>query len=137
MRTNEIPLVLVAEDDPDDQYFFQEALAAASPPDVEAHYLIDGDQLMRLLREKMQQGCMPRLVVLDLHMLVCDGRATLRKLKSDPATAGIPVVILTTSDDADDMEFCKSQGAAAFFRKPSSIMALVELVRALKRDYLQ
>ncbi len=137
MRTNELPLVLVAEDDPDDQYFFQEALAAACPPAVEAHYLIDGDQLMRLLREKIQQGCIPSLVVLDLHMLVCDGRATLRQLKGDPATAGIPVVILTTSDDADDREFCKSQGAAAFFRKPSSIIGLVELIRGLQKEYLQ
>ncbi len=129
-------LVLVAEDDPDDQFFFQEAVEAVCPREVETHFLLDGAQLLRSLRDKMDKGCTPRLVVLDLNMLVLDGRSTLHEIKADPAFANIPVVVLTTSGDEEDVEYCRRHGAAAYFRKPSSIMGLVEIVRRLREDYL-
>jgi CheY-like chemotaxis protein len=69
-------------------------------------------------------------------MKVKDGKATLREIKADPAFANVPVVILSTSADEVDMEFCKRHGAAAYFRKPSSIVELVEVLRTLKREYL-
>jgi hypothetical protein len=47
-------LLLVAEDDPDDQYFFQEALAVVSPRGVETHFVLDGAQLMKALGEKIR-----------------------------------------------------------------------------------
>lgn len=129
-------LVLVAEDDPDDQFFFQEAIEAVCPREVETHFLLDGAQLMKSLREKMDQGFTPKLVILDLNMLVLDGRSTLHKIKADPAFTNIPVVILTTSGNEEDVQYCKLHGAAAYFRKPSSIMGLVEIVRRLREDYL-
>ncbi len=133
---NEHALILVAEDDPDDQYFFQEAVEVVCPGETETHFLWDGDQLMRFLREKTKQEYRRNLVVLDLNMQVKDGRTTLREIKADPALAKIPVVILSTSANEEDAEYCKSHGAAAYFRKPDSIMGLVEIMRTLNRDYL-
>ena len=69
-------------------------------------------------------------------MKVKDGKTTLRELKADPAFANIPVVILSTSSDERDMEFCKRNGAAAYFRKPSSILGLIEIMRTLRTEYL-
>lgn len=133
---NERALILVAEDDPDDQYFFQEAIAVVCPGEVEAHFLYDGAQLMRSLREKSQQGYRRNLVVLDINMKVKDGKTTLREIKADPALANIPVVILSTSSDQADIEYCKRNGAAAYFRKPSSIMELIDILRTLRKEYL-
>lgn len=129
------PLLLVAEDDLDDQYFFQEALKVVCPRGVEIHFVLDGAQLLKLLREKIKETHRRNLVVLDLNMRVKDGRATLREIKSDPAFEGIPVVVLSTSSNVEDFEYCRHYGAA-YYRKPDSIVELVKIVRALYRDHL-
>lgn len=128
-------LLLVAEDDPDDQYFFQEALAVVSPRDVETHFVLDGAQLIKALRERLNGTYRRNLVVLDLNMRVKDGRATLREIKSDPAFLGIPVVVLSTSSASEDVEYCKQYGAD-YYRKPDSIVELVKIVRILYSQYL-
>src|SRR5512142_1078409 len=114
-------LLLVAEDDPDDQYFLQEAIAVVCPHEVETCFALDGTQLIRLLQEKIREVHQRNLVVLDLNMRVKDGRTTLREIKSDPALAKIPVVVLTTSSSEEDLEYCKQYGAA-YYRKPNSII---------------
>jgi CheY-like chemotaxis protein len=128
-------LLLVAEDDPDDQYFFQEAVEVVCPTDVETHIVWDGAQLMNFLREKTRGPYRRNLVVLDLNMRVKDGRATLKEIRIDPAFASIPVVVLSTSSNAEDIEYCKHYGAA-YYRKPASIVELVKIVRTLYGDYL-
>lgn len=130
------PLLLIADDDPDDQYFFQEAIEVVCPHAVEAHYAWDGNQLMRFLCEKTKETHRKNLVVLDLNMRVKDGRAALREIKANPAFANIPVVVLTTSNNEEDIDYCKRYGAAAYYPKPSTIVELVKIVRILYRDYL-
>jgi CheY-like chemotaxis protein len=128
-------LLLVAEDDPDDQYFFQEAMEVIHPQNVETHIVFDGAQLMNFLREKTPDVYQHRLVVLDLNMHVKDGRTTLREIRANPDFASLPVVVLSTSDNDEDVEYCKRYGAD-YFRKPSSIVELVKIVRLLYMDYL-
>jgi CheY-like chemotaxis protein len=128
-------LLLVAEDDPDDQYFFQEAFAAIHPTDVETHIVLDGDQLIKSLREKVKKCYTRLLVILDLNMRVKDGRATLQEIRMDPVFGTIPVVVLSTSDNEEDAEYCRRHGAA-YYRKPNSIVELVKIVRILYREYL-
>ena len=131
------PMLLVAEDDADDQYFFLEAAALACPADVQTHLTWDGASLLKIMRERSQQTRGPKLIVLDLNMPLRDGRTTLQELKADPCLADIPVAILTTSDNPDDAEYCLSHGAVAYYRKPGSIMELVTIVRMLYKSYLQ
>lgn len=133
---NDQALLLVAEDDPDDQYFLQEAIEVVSPGQVKTYFVFDGAQLMKFLRERNTDKDRPRLIVLDLNMKVKDGRASLLALKSDPTFTNIPVVVLTTSDNQEDMEYCLQHGAAAYYRKPSSIKELVAIIRALHQNYL-
>jgi CheY-like chemotaxis protein len=129
-------LLLVAEDDPDDQYFFQEAIEVACPGQVETHFVFDGAQLMSTLRQKEIKKYRKSLVVLDLNMQVRDGRTVLVEIKSDPAFAEIPVVVLTTSDNPDDIEYCKQHGAAGYYQKPSKITDLVKIIRILCEEFL-
>jgi CheY-like chemotaxis protein len=135
MKMKNQALLLVAEDDPDDQYFLQEAIAVVCPREVEACFALDGTQLLKLLREKINGVRRRNLVILDLNMRVKDGRTTLREIKSDPNFASVPVVIMTTSTNAEDLEYCKHYGAA-YYRKPDSITELVKIIRILYRDYL-
>jgi two-component system response regulator len=133
---NKQAMLLVAEDDPDDQYFFQEALEVACPGRVETHYVFDGAQLISTLRQKIMDQYRRNLVVLDLNMQVKDGRTVLLDIKSDPAFADIPVVVLTTSDNQEDIDYCLQHGAAAYYQKPSKITDLVKIIRNLCQDFL-
>jgi CheY-like chemotaxis protein len=71
------------------------------------------------------------LVLLDLVMPRLDGLATLAELKRDPATAGIPVVILTSRGESLTREELEASGAAAFLTKPFSPTALLKTIKNL------
>lgn len=130
------PLLLIADDDPDDQYFFQEAIEVVCPGRVRTHFVFDGAQMVNFLRDNNTGPNRPSLVVLDLNMQVKDGRTSLLEVKSYPNFSDIPIVILTTSDNQEDREYCMQHGAAAYFQKPSSIMELVAIIRVLCNEYL-
>ena len=68
----------------------------------------------------------PDLVVLDMRMPVLDGYATLARLRADPATAAIPVVIATAADDQRSRSL--AEGAAAFITKPIDARQLLREV---------
>jgi CheY-like chemotaxis protein len=134
--TKTLPLLLIADDDPDDQYFFQEAIEVVCPGRVRTHFVFDGAQMMNFLHANQTDHARPRLVVLDLNMRVKDGRTSLLDIKSHPEFRDIPVVILTTSDNQEDKEYCLEHGASAYYQKPSSIMELVDIIRTLWKEYL-
>jgi CheY-like chemotaxis protein len=131
-----LPLLLIADDDPDDQYFFQEAIEVVCPGRVRTHFVFDGAQMMSFLRENKSEQNRPTLVVLDLNMQVKDGRESLFDIKSHPDFRDIPVIILTTSDNQEDREYSLQHGAAAYYQKPSSITELVAIIRVLCSEYL-
>lgn len=60
----------------------------------------------------------PVLVLLDLNMPGMSGRRVLKELKLDPKTKHIPIIILTTTDDADEMKECYALGCNLFLTKP-------------------
>ncbi len=133
---NTKPLILIADDDPDDQYLFQEAIEVIAPLEAETYFVWDGSTLLKYVREMEKSSSRKVMIVLDLNMQLRTGQATLDELKADPALAQIPVVILTTSSNEADKDYCLQHGAAAYYRKPESIRELVKIVRNLYRDYL-
>ena len=91
------------------------------------------DVIMRLLYRRGyevieaafgQDGCSkaaserPQIILLDLMMPVMDGFTVLRKLKSNPATMSIPVIILTAKIDAESERRCMRDGALDYIHKP-------------------
>jgi len=76
----------------------------------------------------------PALVLLDLNMPGIDGRKVLAIAKQDPALKKIPIVILTTSDDARDVEQCYELGASTYIQKPVDFDGLIAAVGRIK-DY--
>jgi CheY-like chemotaxis protein len=81
--------VLVVDDEPDQRFLLRHVFERAGHDVVEAN---DGAAALRLVRESP-----PDLVVTDIMMPVMDGAELIRQLRSEPATAGIP--ILSVSGD--------------------------------------
>lgn len=136
MQPTTKPLLLVAEDDPDDQLLIQEVLEAACDQRVEMQFVSDGVELMNYLRSGGPGTAPPELLVLDLNMPRKDGLTALREIKSDPRLARIPVAVLTTSGSERDVQLCVQQGVVGYFRKPSSVARLREILSSLCDRYL-
>ncbi len=68
----------------------------------------------------------PLLVLLDLDLPKIDGIEVLRRIKADPRTMHIPVVILTASHEGPEMAECKRRGADCFIVKPLDFQSLGE-----------
>jgi putative two-component system response regulator len=73
----------------------------------------------------------PDLVILDLHMPGMDGHEVLLKLKTNPATAPIPVVLMSGTRTEQDEARAREGGAAAFLAKPIEPEALRALLARL------
>ena len=74
----------------------------------------------------------PDLIILDLMLPRMDGYEVLKRLKGDPRTADIPVIVLTARGEKEDRARSLELGAASFMAKPFSPRQLVaEVKRAL------
>jgi CheY-like chemotaxis protein len=72
----------------------------------------------------------PLLMILDINMPRVDGVEVLTKIKKNPATASMPVIMLTTTDDPREVENCYQLGCNVYITKP---VAYEEFVEAVKR----
>ena len=84
---------------------------------------VDGEEGISKAKEAR-----PDLILLDIMMPGIDGWETLTRLKRDPATSGIPVVIFTAREHNKGHQKSSDLGAADYFRKPFEPDELVELV---------
>lgn len=75
----------------------------------------------------------PDLVVLDVVMPELDGFAALKELKGNPATAGIPVIMLTSRGQAVAREEAASSGAELYLTKPFSPSQLLAAAKRVMR----
>jgi len=73
----------------------------------------------------------PKLVLLDLKLPKVDGHEVLRRLKTDPQTRGIPVVILTSSREEADILGAYQEGTNSYLVKPVEFDGFLAAVRQL------
>ena len=74
----------------------------------------------------------PDMVLLDLMIPGYDGFEVCRRLRSDPTTRGVPVLIISALDDPDSRAKAAEAGATAYYTKPFSPMALLKEIDRLK-----
>src|SRR5947199_8242507 len=77
---------------------------------------------------------LPALVLLDWMMPILDGIATLQALRNDPATARLPVVMLTARQGDSDMAQAMVQGADFYITKPFEAEEMLAVVRRFVRN---
>jgi CheY-like chemotaxis protein len=71
------------------------------------------------------------LLLLDIKMPRVDGVEVLRQLKSNPQTALVPVIMLTTTDDPREIQRCYELGCSVYITKPVDYQAFVEAINRL------
>jgi CheY-like chemotaxis protein len=123
---------LLVEDDPGDVMMTREAFQDYKLHN-ELHVVSDGAEAMAFLRQEGEYAGRPRpdLVLLDLNLPRMDGRQVLESIKSDPELASIPVVVLTTSENEDDVLRSYSLHANAYVTKPVDFQRFIEVVRQI------
>ena len=73
----------------------------------------------------------PKLILMDIHMPKLNGIEVLEKIKADPMTRSIPVVMLTSSKEDPDIKKCYQLGANSYIVKPVNFTRFTEAIRSL------
>jgi two-component system, response regulator len=76
-------------------------------------------------------GVMPTVTLLDLNLPRIDGLEVLRRIRADPRTAQLPVVVLTASKEDEDVARSYSSGANAYVRKPVDFVEFAKATEIL------
>jgi CheY-like chemotaxis protein len=122
--------ILYADDDADDHFILKESFQS-NGIHAEMVSAVDGQEALQYL-ETVHPASLPSLIILDLNMPRMDGRQTLSLLKKHPYFSSIPVVILSTSNNKAEKEYCQQQGAASYFIKPRHYTGYQSLVQSLQ-----
>ena len=128
--------ILVVDDDDADALMIEEALDATGGNAV-VQRVVDGREALDYLRRvgPFAQAQRPDLILLDLNMPRMDGRETLAAIKTDDLLKAIPVIILTTSGAAPDIESSYQHRANAYVTKPFGLDDFEATVRQIDRFY--
>jgi two-component system response regulator len=125
--------ILLVEDNPDDEALTLRALhrnGVTAPVSV----VRDGAKALdHLLGGSVP---LPRLVLLDLKLPKVSGLEVLRRVRADPRTRFLVVVVLTSSREEPDLVAAYAAGANSYIRKPVSFEAFTEAVGQLGRYWL-
>jgi CheY-like chemotaxis protein len=136
MKREPVISILLVEDNPDHAELTLRALRGG-PLLNEIFWVKDGAEALDFLYQRgayAAPGAAPRpgLVLLDIRLPKMDGREVLRRIKSDESLHTIPVVMLTTSAESDDVVDSYDAGANSYVTKPVSFKDFVERVKAVK-----
>ncbi len=130
--------ILLVEDNPADVDLTLEALSEdkiANSVDV----VKDGIEAMAYLRREGQyhDAKRPAVIFLDLNLPRKDGREVLCELKQDPELCDIPVVVLTTSKEEEDIMRSYKLHANCYISKPVNLAEFHRVVRAIDSFWFQ
>jgi len=127
--------ILLVEDNPDDEELTLRALRSNNMmnPITVAH---DGVEALDYLFATgpyagLDEGRLPAVTLLDLKLPRVDGLEVLRRMRADERTRLLPVVILTSSREEQDLIDGYSLGANSYIRKPVNFTQFIEAVRQL------
>jgi len=115
-------LVLIVDDSPTEQHVIANMLENHGFDTVVAS---DGEEAITVAQSRH-----PDVILMDVVMEGMDGFRATRELSKDPATASIPVVMVTTKDQESDKMWGLRQGAVDYLTKPFAEDELVAAVQA-------
>lgn len=131
---NDPLIILLAEDDEGHASLIQRNLKRAGVANEVVH-VKDGQEALDFVRcegphaGRASRG--PLLLLLDIKMPRVDGLEVLRQLKASEATAKLPVIMLTTTDDPREVARCYQLGCSVYVTKPVQYDEFVEAVQRL------
>jgi two-component system response regulator len=132
--------ILLVEDNPNDVKLTLHAFKTANLANT-IHVARDGVEALEFLfgaatNSDTQVSERPKLILLDLKLPRLDGHEVLKRIKSDPRTCGIPVVVLTSSSEERDVMRTYEVGVNSYIVKPVDFEQFTESVRDIGKYWL-
>ena len=134
-------LILLVEDNNEDFETTKRALRKAGLRN-NLRRCEDGDEALDYLRRSgkyadPKTSPRPGIILLDLNLPGTDGREVLREIKTDKRLRTIPVIVLTTSDDERDIQYCYSSGANSYLHKQVDLTGFYAAIQRLKNYWFE
>ncbi|MEL7036798.1 MAG: response regulator [Cyanobacteria bacterium J06592_8] len=131
-------IIFLVEDNRGDIRLIQEALKRSTV----AHEIVtvrNGMDAMSFLHREGEYNNAPRpdLILLDLNLPRKDGREVLAEIKADPSLKRIPVVVLTTSKNDDDILHSYNLHVNCYITKSRNLNQLFEIVKGIEEFWLK
>lgn len=129
--------ILLVDDNDDDVYLTREAFDAASLR-VHLHHVENGEKCLQFLRKQGPYANVPSpdLILLDMHMPVMDGHEVLKEIVKDDKLRHLPVVVLTTSYEAADIQKMYGLRCSSYITKPVDFNNFVKAIGQLAGYWL-
>ena len=128
------PVILIAEDDEGHAILMRQILELAGVPNRIEHFR-DGQAVLDFLFKRgpgrMREDDATYLVLLDIRMPKVDGVEVLRRIKADATLHKLPVIMLTTTDDAREVARCHELGCNVYLQKPVDYGKFAEAMHRL------
>ncbi|RYG38153.1 response regulator [bacterium] len=139
-RASDSKLILLIEDNADDERLTLRAMRRNNV-DNEVVVAVDGQEAVDWLfstgnHANRENAELPAVVVLDLKLPRLSGLEVLERIRSDARTRRIPVVVLTASEDEEQMRAAYSGGANSFVRKPTDPSDFSDMILQLSMYWL-
>lgn len=130
--------ILLVESNPDDISPFIDSFTATGVTN-EVHVVSDGNQALDFVHQRGDYTDVPRpdLILLDLHLPGRSGDEILAELNKQSELQRIPVIVLTTSDSAEDIARMYELNANAYVQKPTTPSKFAELAQAIEDFWLK
>lgn len=126
--------ILLVEDNPNDVELTLHAFERNKVSNT-IHVARDGEEAISFLfgptKATAASKGLPKVILLDLKLPKIDGLEVLRRIKADPRTRTIPVVVLTSSNEEHDIVESYQLGVNSYIRKPVDFVQFIEAARQI------
>ena len=134
-------IILLIEDSDEDFYATKRAFEKAGLANT-IYRCVDGEDALDYLYHRGKysdpnSSPQPNVILLDLNLPKKDGKTVLKQLKNDPNLRFIPVIVLTTSYDERDIEYCYEMGANSYVQKPVDLERYLESIKRLQNFWFE
>lgn len=125
--------ILLVEDDPNHRWVMRRILDNAFGDEIAVEEVETGEKALERTARKPEID----LMLLDLHLPGIDGIEVLKRVRADPQTRGLPVVVLTSSLEREDIQSAYQFGANSFVSKSETPELMFQRLKMLPVYWLE
>ena len=133
-------VIILAEDDDGHAGLIYKTLKRAGVENDILHFE-DGEKTLNYLFRRgdyfHREERVSHILLLDLRMPVVDGKEVIRQVKQDKELQNIPIIVVSTTDDPEEIENCYSMGCSKYIVKPIQYDEFTEVITQLGHYLLE